>query len=271
MAYWKNLKMKQAGMALAVFFLAVFFLTPPKSVSAEEIGVVLMHGKGGTARPRSPVGILKSALEDAGILVTAPDMPWHRERIFDKSFEESMKEIDEAVAWLRDEGATKIVVGGHSIGANAALGYGARREGLAGILAIAPGHIPETDGWAKYFAEDVARAKKMVAEGNGDDDADFSDIDQGRKSTLNLKAAIYLSWFDPEGPAVMPKNAAALKPGTALYWIVGDRDIIAARGKDYVFAKAPAHPKSEYVVIGGGHKATPKKGKKEIIKWLKGL
>ena len=43
------------------------------------------------------------------------------------------------------------------------------------------------------------------------------------------------------------------------------------RGKEYAFAKAPAHDKSAYDVIGGGHKATPTKGKKEIITWLKGL
>ena len=55
-------------------------------------------------------------------------------------------------------------------------------------------------------------------------------------------------------------------------WIIGERDrLMMKRGKEYAFAKAPAHDKSAYVVIGGSHKATPTKGKKEIIAWLKGL
>jgi len=236
-----------------------------------KIGIVLMHGKGGTARARSPVGPLKSALQDAGFAVIAPDMPWHRERIYEKSLDDSMTEIDEAVEWLKDGGATKIVVGGHSLGANAAIAYGARRQGLAGILAIAPGHIPEIGFWASSFAGDVARAKKMVAEGRGDEEADFADLNQGRNSSLPVKASVYLSWFDPNGPAVMPKNAANLKPGTALYWFVGEDDRMATRGRAYAFEKAPPNPKSSYVVVSGGHKTAIVNGIDKIVKWLKSL
>lgn len=93
--------------------------------------------------PKSPIGKLASALKGAGFLVVAPDMPWSRSRGFDKTYEETMAEIDDAVERLKEAGATKIVVGGHSIGANAALGYGARREGLAGVTVIAPDHVVE--------------------------------------------------------------------------------------------------------------------------------
>jgi len=242
-----------------------------KAWAGEKIGVVLMHGKGGTSKSKSPVGKLKSALEGAGILVIAPDMPWSRDREFDKSYEDSMKEIDEAVAGLKSDGATKIVVGGHSIGANAALGYGARREGLAGILAIAPGHIPENESFQGQMDFDYKRAKEMIAAGKGGDEADFKDVNQGKKSTKTMTATIYLSWFDPEGPAPMPKNAANLKPGAPLMWIIGEKDRMMDRGEEYAFAKAPAHPKNAYVVVGGGHGVTPIKGQKEIIAWLKGL
>ncbi|NQV85149.1 MAG: alpha/beta hydrolase [Rhodospirillales bacterium] len=255
-------------------FCAVFGFTGLlgfQAVADEKIGVVLMHGKGGTAKSKSPVGKLAAKLEGAGFLVAAPDMPWSRSRGFDKSHTDSMKEIDEAVANLKSDGATKIVVGGHSIGANAALAYGARRDGLAGVLAIAPGHTIDTQGFQDNIDSDYKRAKEMVAAGKGDDDAEFKDYNQGRSSTLDIPAAIYLSWFDPEGPASMPVNAKNLKPGTPLMWIIGEDDRMMERGEDYVFAKAPKHDKNAYVVIGGGHKATPTKGAKKIIEWLKGL
>lgn len=240
--------------------------------AGEKIGVVLMHGKGGTAREKSPIGKLAYQLEVADFIVVAPDMPWSRSRGFDRTYAESMAEIDEAVAKLKSMGATKIVVGGHSLGANAALGYGARRPGLAGILAIAPGHFIDSNGFHDLVDYDYRRAKEMVAAGKGDEESGFKDVNQGKKSTKTMKAKVYLSWFDPEGPAPMPKNAANLKPGTPLMWIIGEKDrLLMKRGKEYAFAKAPAHPKNAYVVVKGGHGATPMKGKKKIIAWLKGL
>lgn len=254
---------------IAVFVLALF--APLHAAHADRIGVVLMHGKGGTSKLKSPVGQLKNALEDAGFLVVAPDMPWSRSRQFDRDFEASMAEIDEAVADLKDRGATRFVVGGHSIGANAALGYGARRDGLAGILAMAPGHIPEVGSWRSRFESAVSKARALIAEGKGDEFLTLTDINQGRELERNLKAKVIASWFAPDTGAVMPINAANLKPGTPLMWIIGKKDRMLSQGPEYAYDKAPAHPKSRYQVIGGGHKATPKKGKAEIIDWLKSL
>ena len=41
------------------------------------------------------------------------------------------------------------------------------------------------------------------------------------------------------------------------------------RGRAYVFAKVPAHPKNAYIVVKGGHRVTPQKGEAEIIDWLR--
>jgi esterase/lipase len=199
--------------------------------SAVKIGVVLMHGKTGTAKPKSFIGPLIAKLKEAGILVEAPDMSWSRSRYLAKFYEESMAEIDAAVGRLKKRGATKIVVGGHSMGANAALGYGARREGLAGIIAIAPGHVPDLKVFQKTIKYEYRRTKAMVDKGEGDKVARFADNNQGKKRMVRMKARIYLSWFDPNGPAVIPKNAANLKPGTALLWVVGKRDQMARHGR----------------------------------------
>ena len=59
---------------------------------SEQIGVLLMHGKGGDDRWVYPLAV---GLRDAGVIVEAPSsMPWSKTRIYEKSFEESMIEID---------------------------------------------------------------------------------------------------------------------------------------------------------------------------------
>ena len=250
------------------FALIVFGTVP---ALAGDVGVVLLHGKWGTAKPKSPIGKLASKLKGAGFMVETPDMPWSRSRYYARGYEESMEEIDAAVQSLKGRGATRIVVGGQSMGGNTALGYGARRQGLAGIMVLAPGHIPENGAFQDYVHHDYKRAQQMVDAGRGGEKADFADRNQGKVKTISAEARIYLSWFNKAGPAVMPLNAADLKHGTPLLWMVGEQDRMLERGKDYAFKKAPSHPKSAYKVVPGGHKATPIKGAKKIIKWLKGL
>lgn len=254
---------------LGVLLAGAFALTGLPTAVAGDVGVILMHGKWGTPKSRSPVGKLKSKLEDAGFEVVAPDMPWHRERYLAKGYEESMAEIDKAVETLKDRGATKIVVGGQSMGANAAMGYGARRSGLAGILVISAGHIPGAPDYAAKFEFDIDMAKEMVAKGKGDETATFSDRNQGVDKDVKMTANAYLSWFDPDGPAVMRKNTAKLS--APLGWFVGEDDSMATRGKAFAYDNAPDHPKNAYAVLPGNHKNLPYKGAKPIIKWLKSL
>ena len=217
--------------------------TPQKSFSANsDVGVLLMHGKGSTGVPLRELVI---SLKSLGFIVLAPDMPWHEVRIWDKSFDESMVEIDGYVAELKSKGAKKIVVGGRSLGANAALGYGAGRKGIAGILVIAPGHVPEMRGFQRRMDHDWERALKLVMEGRGNETFDFKDTNQGITSEVSAKAKDYLSWYNPSGRAVMSDNAMMLNPGTALMWIIGKQDI--RRGKSYAFDYAPPHPKSIYI------------------------
>ncbi|TDI65721.1 MAG: alpha/beta fold hydrolase [Alphaproteobacteria bacterium] len=259
---------------ITAFALLVLVGAPQNSVSANNgVGVLLMHGKGATADETTPIGKLAESLKSDGFIVLAPDMPWHELRIWDKSFNESTVEIDGYVAELKSKGAKKIVVGGHSLGASAAIGYGARRKGIAGILAIAPGHVPELNGFRARVDDDWERALKLVNEGKGNETFDFKDTNQGSTSEVSAKAKDYLSWYDPAGPAVMPSNAMMLKPGTALMWIIGKQDPMLEWGHDatYAFNEAPDHPKSIYIEVPGGHRVTAQKGEDAIIKWLKGL
>lgn len=239
------------------------------SFAADKIGVVLMHGKGG--HPGAAIDGLAAKLSAAGFDVATPEMPWSRTRIYDKDYEESMAEIDVAVAKLKAKGATRIVVAGQSMGANAAIGYGARRDGLAAVVAIAAGHSPGSPGFRKKLGADVEKARALVAAGKGEDVISAGDINQGEYFPRKVRASVYLSWFDPTGPASMPRNAAKLKLATPFMWIVGEDDRISTFGRQVIYDKAPPNPKNVYVVVPGGHMDTPRIGADKIVAWLKGL
>jgi hypothetical protein len=85
-----------------VFICAVLFIglssIDVRAVDSEhKVGVILMHGKGGDIRWVNP---LASSLRSAGIKVETPDMAWHRDRIYDKTFDEAMAEIN-IHAWFQ--------------------------------------------------------------------------------------------------------------------------------------------------------------------------
>jgi pimeloyl-ACP methyl ester carboxylesterase len=254
-----------------VFVLGAALISPVTltggNAIAAEIGVVVLHGKNGTTRPKSPTGSFIESLKAAGFEVEASTMPWGRGRRYDETFEDSMEEIDEAVDDLRDDGAELIFVAGHSIGANAALYYGATRDGLAGIIALAPGHVPDIPDFQAPLGDSLARARAMVAAGDGDDSDDFKDMNQGAVMAIDVDAVIYVSFFDPTGNAVMPKNAAGLRPGTALLWINAN-DFMKRLGRDYAFSKAPPNPMNKYIEMSASHKGLPAAARKKVIEWI---
>jgi dienelactone hydrolase len=253
------------------FLLAVVALIATAFSSAAfaaDIGVLFMHGKWGNNTSNSPV---YDEIKRAGFLLETPEMPWSNSRAYDRDTSAAMLEIDAVVAKLKSRGAQRIVVGGQSMGANFAIAYASRRDGIAGVLAIAPGHVPELSGFQANLKGDVERSKKLVAEGKGDVRDRFNDNNQGKDQKMPSTAAIYLSWFDPNGLMVMPRNASRLKPETALLWVVGEQDSMAQRGEGYAFARAPANPKNAYKLVSGGHGDAGAKAAHEIAFWLKTL
>lgn len=241
-----------------------------QDLKAHKIGVVLMHGKWGA--PDGPALYkLAHALDGAGVLLEMPTMPWSRHRNYDVGYADAMKEIDAAVAKLKAEGALRIVVGGHSFGANASLAYGATRDGVAGLVALAPGHVPDLGRFRELMAADVARAKEQAAAGKGGEPFEFTDLNQGRRDGKRAAANIFLSYFDPAGLGAMTLNAPKIKPATALLWVIGEKDPLFATGKAAIYGKAPAHPKNRYAEVPGGHADTPSESIAIVLDWLKAI
>jgi pimeloyl-ACP methyl ester carboxylesterase len=243
--------------------LAILAVLWPLPVPADQIGVVLMHGKQSAPTEHAD---LTAALANAGFATDAPEMCWTARRIYDRAYGNCLREIDEAIARLKQKGATAFVVAGHSLGANGALGYGAITKGLKGVIALAPGHRPEALSRRAEVAASLATARKLVAAGRGDVASRFTDFNGDFAITVVATPNAYLSFVAPDSPAVMPGNAARLS--APLLYVVGTGDPLQ-RGPDEIFAKASPHPLNRYVTVRAGHFDTSAASAPVVIAWLK--
>jgi hypothetical protein len=141
---------------------------------------------------------------------------------------------------------------------------------VGGIIALAPGHTPELPRFTERVGQDVVRARELVAAGKGKEKHRFSDVNQARLFDVQATAEAYLSWFDPDGHAVMPRSAASFKAPTPLLVVVGSQDF-TARPKDYIFDRAPPHPKSRFVTVSADHAGVPSAAIDEVVSWLGSL
>ncbi|MGO8693529.1 MAG: alpha/beta fold hydrolase [Rectinemataceae bacterium] len=231
-----------------------------------RVGIVLLHGK--TSEPNVVAEGVVAPLDQAGFLVETPEMPWSQKRYIDKSFEDALDEIDQAVARLVSRGATKVVIAGHSMGADAALAYAAHRGKVAGIILLAPGAVPDSPSFRR-LAPDVAKAKAMIDAGNGDQESTFGDINMGKYFTRTMKASVYYSYFRPDGIGAAATNASNISPDIPVLYVAGSADPLTRRlGKSFIFDKLPPNPLSKYVVVKAGHLGTPAAAVQEIIAWL---
>lgn len=236
------------------------------------LGVVFLHGKGSWAGGFD--GGILGTLADEGAVVAKPEMPWSFNRRYDATYEQAMTEIDGEVAKLKAKGAERIVIVGHSLGANAALGYAARHPELAGVVALAPGHLPEVDPLRGYVSDAVAQAEALIAEGKGNVRRRFPDMAEGIPLTTTATPIVYLSMFDPNGPAVIPKNAAAIGASAhpmPVLWVAGKLDPIDRRGPEYAYDAAAKNPKSRYIEVFAGHLTTPLVAHGKVVAWINSL
>jgi len=243
---------------------------PPANYSSSRpsIGVVFLHAK--WKEPHTvKVAPLIDDIRSAGIWVVQPEMPWSRNRNYNAGYNDAMLEIHKVVKNMRNKGVAIVFVGGHSFGANAAIGYAARYNDIDGVIAVAPGHLPDINARGNLYGDSVDRAEQMINEGNGDELADFIDTNQGKQATVRMSAKSYVSYFKPNGEAIIPINISKMNKKTALFWVVGGKDKVSWMGKHYAYNKAPVNQLNEYLETSGGHRQTPIIAKDEIVKWIK--
>jgi pimeloyl-ACP methyl ester carboxylesterase len=258
--------------AFAAFLVALIVAaaSPARAFEPASTGVVVIHGKWG--RPGGlGSGPFAAALRSAGFIVDEPEMPWSGQRLYDRSYDAAMDEVDAAVAQLRAAGAKKIVIAGHSLGGSAALHYATQGRPIDAVVLIAPAPLPEGAFYRRQLADAVTRARQMVAAGHGDDAAEFTDLNSDNRSrVMRVKAAIYLSYNAADGPASMTGNAAHLGR-VPLLWIAPRFDPLTPVIDRLIWPKIQAETSATRIEVIADHMQSPITGREAVIDWLKHL
>src|SRR5579872_608264 len=261
-------------LVLALVFVALCVFASPASAQ-QRIGIVLLHGKLGVAmgmangRGEAYGGRLIAALRNAGYLVIAPEMCWSRRRDFDKTYPDCVAEVDTAIAQLKAQGATAIVVGGLSLGGNGAIAYGATHSGIVGIIAFGPADDPTRKSQRPEVAASLARARQLIAQGQGDTKTTFDDFNTNTGGafamTVTTTPRIFVSFNDTDALTHIGPNLSRLT--VPILWVAGDGDptqVVAAM----LFKLVPANPLNRFVTVHSNHIGTPDAGTTDALAWL---
>lgn len=239
----------------------------PGQAQDKKCAMVLLHGKWGNPQYISFFG---RKLESV-CTFKALEMPWSERRGYDQPYPVALAEVDAQVKAFRAQGYQRVVLAGHSLGANAALAYMATVGDADAVIALAPGHSPAYTYARGIGSAAVDKAHELVAAGKGDERLDMEDFNQGKKRTIRMTAGVLWSYFDPDGLGHMPKSAVGFKKPVPLLWVVGTADPLFPLGEDFAYRKAPAHPQSQYLVVNAGHGDAPDVAASQVEAWLKAL
>jgi pimeloyl-ACP methyl ester carboxylesterase len=242
----------------------LFFSNLSFAYNPQEIGMVLLHGKWGI-----PPGPLADKFMDEGYRVVSPTMPWSRDRNYDATYEQNLEDIHQIVQKLRLEGSKLVILGGLSFGANAVLAYLSKYQDVDGAMIFSPGHLPERFYERGLTTTTVDNARALIQSGQGSLSFTFTDYNQGRNRDMTSTASIYLSYYDPNGLANMPKSASSIHKSIPFLCVMSSAELIL--GKDYIFSKLPIHPLSKYIETTASHMQAPDATYTEASKFMQSL
>jgi hypothetical protein len=238
-----------------------------KNASAQGMnGAVILHGNSETPQQ---VADLADALRRENVLVATPELAWSSRRLYDRRALDVDQEIDAAISGLRVQGAQRVYLIGQGVGANYALRF-ASRPGVTGIVAIAPGFAPESPFFAQSFADDLRRARELIARGRPQELLEFLDWQWGnRRSRARAPASSFLSYYDPAGPLNLSRSVEQLPNQALMLWILPAEDPGAAQRANDAYARARVSPGSRIVPINSGYVGAMGATARTIIEWMK--
>lgn len=236
-----------------------------RTIQKSELAIVLLHGKWGM--PPAP---LVKQFREAGYKVVSPEMGWSREMAYSIDYEASLQRVNVEVESLRQQGFKKIVLGGQSFGANGALAYASVYSNVDALLLFAPGHNPDID--RNRNPTKVNEAKALISLAQPDKLITFTDFNDGnRTKVFSTSPQAYLSYFDPDGLASMPKTATNQKKIIPVMVFMGRSDWVTQKGAWYFFNRLPKHPANKYVVSDAEHRQVPQASFPSAIQWVESL
>jgi len=253
---------------LILLAVAVSLFMPGCPAIAAEIGIVLMHGKGGM--PNGLVKPLAEYLEGQGFRVANLEMPWSKNRTYGSSPEDGAAEIDRAFADMKAAGIEKHFLIGHSLGGLFAAYYAGQRP-LTGLILVAPGGDVASRFWQKKTASSRGKAERMIADGKGDDADDFDDF-EGSKGSFSIRttAKLYLAWFSEDSPLNQVRSYDRLPVGLPVLNVVPTDDYKGLlKVKDERFSQIPETPFKEMFEPETDHKRAPDVAAEKIADWMR--
>jgi len=252
--------------ALVVLIAGIFAAPPAISQAGDsKVGIVVMHGKSGS--PARLVSELASALDRDGILVANLEMPWSGRRQYDVNVSAAEAEVDAALSSLRSKGAQKLFVAGHSQGGVFALYYGSKHP-VNGIIAIAPGGDPDSPVFRDRLGSTVALARKLVADGKGEEKAELSDFEGSRGLfTVNAAPSVYLTWFEPDGAMNQLRAMRSIDRTIPVLYIVPTNDYPGLLQLKNLFGYLPRNPHTRLYEPRASHREAPSASSREIAAW----
>lgn len=259
--------------AAALLVLGSVFVAPfarAEKADSPRIGVVLMHGKGGS--PSRHVAELARQLESQGMQVANLEMPWSGRRHYEVDVTVALAEVDAALTTLRGQGAQKLFIAGHSQGGVFAL-YVGTRSAVDGVVAIAPGGNVANPVYRDKLGTQVALARQRVAEGRGAEKITLADY-EGSKGTFAVEctSAAYLSWFDPDGAMNQLKSSQVIKPAIPVLFIAPRDDYPGLqRVKQQMFAALPHNAHTRLYEPEASHLGAPAASAQEIVRWTRAV
>lgn len=251
-----------------VLAMVVAGIVQPVAAQSPGIGIVIMHGKGGS--PTKHVADLASSLESKGYLVANLDMPWSGQRDYDANVAAAEKQVEAALDSLRAKGAAKLFVAGHSQGGLFALYFGGRHP-VDGIVAMAPGGSVGSTIFREKLGAAVSQARQLVAEGKGDEKARLLDFESSRGTyPIVATPANYLAWFDPDGAMNQVIAMKNMNPKVPVLFIAPKGDYPGLQKiKQSMFDALPRHPLTKLYEPDATHLGAPSASLDEILRWTR--
>ena len=249
------------------FFIAGFVIPLFASSGEQTVGIVIMHGKGGS--PNKHVYDLARKMKTNGYLVANIEMAWSGDRDYDVSVIDAESEVETALSSLREKGAKKVFLAGHSQGGTFALHFAGKHR-VDGIICIAPGGNVGSKKFRKKLGSSVKRARKLVNEGKGNETIRLKDF-EGKKGTYSIKTTpeLYLTWFDPEGAMNTRRAARNANQEIPILWLVAKRDYPGLRkGNMRLFNILPRNPHTRLFEPNSDHRGAPSASANEIVRWI---
>lgn len=196
-------------------------------------------------------------------------MPWSGNRSYDVDVSAAENEVEAALARLRERGAARVFVAGHSQGGLFALHFGGRHR-VDGVVAIAPGGNVASPIFREKLGEAVELARTMVAEGRAQDKTRFSDFESSKGTFPVITTPVsYLSWFGPEGAMNQKRAMQAIPPDTPVLFIAPTRDYPGlVRIRQEMFGLLAPHPLTKMAEPDSSHIDAPRASAQIIGDWM---